>query len=200
MAKKSKQDLKAFEAHLRYLVKTSEPHPFTAEEIWQILHRHGMPKDLSQYRDEGRIEIMEKIHKQQLAQAEANFRNPAQMHSLGELLDSTLIIKNMFISQLAQELELTAEEIEDYIENRRPTRPWREDQMQKLAELTGIAIEEIRRIAAETARNAEMQTRASDEAKSEPAPKKPRRPYPMPSDHFTVWMIRDEESSNYKKR
>jgi ElaB/YqjD/DUF883 family membrane-anchored ribosome-binding protein len=124
-----------------------------------------------------------------------NFRNPAQMHSLGELLDSTLIIKNMFISQLAQELEMTAEEIEDYIEIRLPTRSLREDQMQKLAELTGIALEEIRRIAGETAKTAEMKTRAAVEATQEPAPDKPRRPYPTPSGYYTVWIIRDEESS-----
>lgn len=200
MAKQPKHDLKAFEAYLRHLVQTSEPRPFTTEEIWQILHRHGMPKNLSQYRDERRIEIMKEIHNQQLAQVEANFRNPSQIHSLGKLFDSTLTIKNMFISQLAQELEMTAEEIEDYIENRRPTRPWREDQMQKLAELTGITLEEIRRIAGETAKAAETKTPTSVEATPEPAPKKSRRPYPMPSDHSTVWMIRDEKSSNYKKR
>lgn len=140
---------------------------------------------------------MKEIHNQQLAQAEANFRKPAQMHSLGELLDGTLIIKNRFISQLAQELEMTVEEIEGYIENRLPKRSLREDQIKKLAELTGIAIDEIRRIAGETAKAAEMKTSAFVETTP---PTKPQRPYPMPSDHSTVWMIRDEESSNYKKR
>jgi hypothetical protein len=197
MAKQARQNRNAFEEYLRQLVKTSESRPFTTEEIWQILHRHGMPKDLSKYRDERRIEIMKEIHAQQLAQAEANFHNPSQMHSLGELLDSTLIIKNMFISQLAQELEMTAEEIEDYVENRPPAKSLREDQMQKLAKLTGIEINEIRRIASETAKTAETKPPAAVEATP---PRKPPRPYPMPSGYSSVGMIRDEESSKYKKR
>jgi hypothetical protein len=197
MAKQARQNHNAFDEYLRQLVKTSESRPFTTEEIWQILHRHGMPKDLSKYRDEKRIEIMKEIHTQQLAQAEAHFRNPEQIHSLGELFESTLIIKNIFISKLAQELEMTAEEIEDHIENRLPRRPLRENQMQKLAELTGFALEEIRRIAGETAKAAEVKTRAAVEATP---PMKPRRPYPMPSGYSSVGMIRDEESSKYKKR
>lgn len=197
MAKQNKQNSKAIEEYLRQLVQTSEPHPFTTEEIWQILHRHGRPEDLSQYRDERRIEIMKEIHDQQLAQAEAHFRNPSQICSLGELFDSTLTIKNMFISQLAQELKTSAQEIEDYIENRPSTRSLSEDQMKKLAELTGIAIEEIRRIAGETAKTAEMKTPAAAETTP---PKKARRPYPMPTGHSSVGMIRDKGSSNYKKR
>jgi hypothetical protein len=103
----------------------------------------------------------------------------------------------MFISQLAQELEITAQEIEDYIENRLPTRFWRDDQMQKLAVLTGIAIDEIRRIAGETAKVAEKKTSAAVDTTP---PRKARRPYPMPSDHSNIWMISDEKSSNYKKK
>jgi hypothetical protein len=196
MARKNKQDLKAYEEYLRHLVKTSPYRPFTTEQIERILISFGTPKDLKKYRNEKLISLMAEAHAQQLAQAEANFRNPAQMHSLGELLDNTLIIKNMFISQLAEALDMTSEEIEDYIENRLPTRSLREDQMQKLAALTGIVLEDIRRIADETAKTAEVKTRAAVESTQEPAPGKPRRPYLTPSDHSTVWMIRDKESSN----
>jgi very-short-patch-repair endonuclease len=118
----------------------------------------------------------------------------------GELLNSILVIKRVFISQLAQELKMTAQEIEDYIENRQPARSLREDQMKKLAELTGIEIDEIRRIASETTGTVEMKTRVSVESTQEPMPRKPRRPYPMPSGYSPVGMIRDKESSNDKKR
>jgi len=199
MAKKPKQALKAFEAYLRHLYETSPHRPFTTEQIERILISFGTPKDLSKYRNEKLIPLMKEIHARQLAQAEANFRNPSQMHSLGELLDSTLIIKNMFISQLAQPLDMTPEEIEDHIENRRPTRSLREDQMQKLATLTDIAIEEIRRIAGETAKTAETKTLAAVESTPEPAPGKPPRPYPNPSGYSGVGIMREEKSSHYKK-
>jgi len=199
MAKKPKQDLKAFEAYLRHLYETSPYRPFTTEQIERILTSFGTPKDLSKYRNEKLIPLMKEIHAQQLAQAEANFRIPSQMHSLGELLDSTLTIKNIFISKLAQELGMTAEEIEDHIENRQPTRSWREDQMQKLATLTGIAIEEIRRIAGETAKAAETKTRTAAESTQAPALRKSPRPYPNPSGYSSVGMMREEKSSHYKK-
>ncbi|MCI0696898.1 hypothetical protein L0337_33445 [candidate division KSB1 bacterium] len=197
MAKKPKQDLKAFEEYLRHLFETSPYQPFTTEEIELILQSYGTPKDLKKYRNEKLVSLMKETHAQQLAQAEAYFRNPAQMHSLGELFDSTLIFKNMFISQLAQELEMTAEEIEEHIENRPPTESLREDQMQKLAKLTGIEINEIRRIASETTKTAETKPPAAAEATP---PRKPQQPYPMPSGYSSVGMIREEESSNYKKR
>jgi len=194
MAKKPKQDLKVFEEYLRHLVETSPYRPFTTEQIERILTSFGTPKDLSQYRDERRIEIMKEIHDQQLAEAEANFRNPSQMHSLGELFDSTLTIKGMFISQMAQELEMPVEEIEDHIENRQPARPLRENQVQKLAELTGIAIDEIRRIARETTTAAEMKTPAFVESTPKPTLRKPPRPYPEPSGYSIAGMLREDNS------
>jgi hypothetical protein len=197
MAKQYKSKRNAFEEQLLHLVKTSPCRPFTSEEVMQILARYGEPPDWAKQMDEKLIAKIDEAKTRRLAKAEANFRNPAQMHSLGELLESTLIIKNMFISQLAQALDLTSEEIEDYVEHRLPKRSWREDQMLKLADLTGIALDEIRRIASETAKTAEKKTPAVIEATP---PRKPRRPYPMSSDHSTAWMIRDEKSSNYKKR
>jgi hypothetical protein len=197
MAKQNKQDLESFIKHLRHLVQTSEPRPFTTEEIELILKSCVKPKDLAKYRDEKLADLMEEAYTQQHDKAEANFRNPAQMHSLGELLDSTLIIKNMLISQLAQELEMTVEEVEDYIENRSLTQTLRDDQMQRLAALTGIALEEVRRIADETIKTGEVKTPASVEATP---PRKPPRPYPMPSGYSSIGMIREEESSKYKKR
>jgi len=199
MEKKHKQDLKAFEEYLRHLVKTSPYQPFTTEEIEQILTSYGKPKNLKKYRNEKLVDLMKEAHLQKQARAEACFRDSSKVHSLGELLNSILVIKRIFISQLAQDLEMTADEIENYIENRQPTRSWREDQMQKLAALTGIAIEEIRRIAGETAKTAETKTRAAVESTPEPAPRKPRRPYPNPSGYSSVGMMREEESSNYKK-
>jgi len=200
MTKRNKQDLEDFEKYLRHLVQTSEPQPFTTEEIELILKSCVKPKDLAKYRDDSLAALMEEAYAQQHAQAEANFRNPSQIHSWGELLDSTLIIKNMFISQLAQALEIPVEEIENYIENRQPTRSLREDQMQKLAALTGIAIEEIRRIAGESAKTVETKTRAAVESTSKPAPGKPSRPYPNSSGYSSVGMMREEKSANYKKR
>jgi len=200
MTKRNKQDLEDFENYLRHLVQTSEPQPFTTEEIALILKSCVKPKDLAKYRNEKLAALMEETYAQQHAQAEANFRNPSQMHSLGELLDSTLIIKNMFISQLAQLLEMTTEEIENYIENRQPPRSWREDQIKKLAALTGIAIEEIRRIAGETAKTAETKTRAAAESTQASTSRKSPRPYPNPSGYSSVGMMREEKSSNYKKR
>lgn len=199
MTKRNKQDLEDFENYLRHLMQTSEPQPFTTEEIELILKSCVKPKDLAKYRDDSLAALMEATHAQKHTQAEANFRNPSQMHSLGELLDSTLTIKNIFISQLAQALEIPVEEIEGCIENRQPTRSLREDQMQRLAALTGIAIEEIRRIAGETAKTVETKTRAAVESTPETAPRKPQRPYPNPSGYSSVGMVR-EESSNYKKR
>ena len=197
MAKRKKNDLKAFEGYLRHLYKTSEPQPFTTEEIELLLKSCVNPKDLAKYRNEKLIDLMQEAHHRKQARAEACFRDPSQVHSLGEVLNSILVIKRMFISQLAQELEMTAEEIEDYIENRLPTRSCREDQMQKLAGLTGIALEEIQRIASETAEAAK--TKTSDSVETTP-PRKPRRSYPTPSDYSNVvGMIHDEESSNYKK-
>jgi len=199
MARLYKNKRNAFEEHLLHLVKTSPKRPFTSEEVIQILTRYGEPPDWAKQPDEKLIARINEAQTQRLAKAETNFRNPAQMQSLGELLDSTLTIKNMFISQLAQELEMTAEEIEDHIENRRPTRSLREEQMQKLAALTGIAIEEIRRIAGETAKTAETKTRAAVESTPEPTSRKSPRPYPNPSGYSSVGMMREEESSNYKK-
>ncbi len=200
MTRPYKSKRNAFEEHLLHLVKTSPRRPFTSEEVMQILARYGEPPDWAKKTDEKLIAKINEAKTQRLAKAEANFRNPSQIHSLGELFESTLTIKNIFISHLAQALDMTAEEIEDYIENRQPKRSLREDQMQKLAELTGITIEEIRRIAGETAKTAEMKTRAAVESAQEPAPGKPRRPYPMPSGYSSVGMIRDKESSNFKKR
>jgi len=200
MARPYKNKRNAFEEHLLHLVKTSPKRPFTSEEVIQILTRYGEPPDWTKQTDEKLIARINEAQTQRLAKAKTNFRNPAQMHSMGELIDSTLIIKNMFISQLAQELEMTAAEIEDHIENRQPTRSLREDQMQKLAALTGIAIEEIRRIAGEIAKTAETKTRTAAESTQAPAPRKPSRPYPNPSGYSSVGMMREEKSSNYKKR
>jgi len=199
MARPYKSKRNAFEEHLRHLVKTSPPRTFTSEEVMQILTRYDEPPDWAKQTDEKLIARINEAATQRLAKAETNFRNPAQMHSLDELLDSTLTIKNMFISQLAQDLEMAAEEIENHIENRQPPRSLREDQMQKLAALTGIAIEEIRRIADETAETAETKTRAAVGSTPKPAPRKPPRPYPNPSGYSSVGMRREEESSNYKK-
>ncbi|MGH7453043.1 MAG: hypothetical protein ACRENG_16965 [bacterium] len=193
MAKKRKQDLKAFEEYLRHLVETSPYRPFTAEQIERILQSFGVPKDLSKYRDERRIEIMKEIHDQQLAQAEAHFRDPSQIRSLGELFENTLTIKNIFISQLAQAVDLTVEEIEDYVENRLPVRRLSEAQIKKLAELTGIAIDEIRRINADTLKRAEQEAQTANESTAKSQPPKSRRPYPT-TDHSAVWMIREERS------
>lgn len=150
MAKKSRSNLAAFEEYLLNLVKTSEPRPFTADEVWQIMHRHGMPSDLSPYHDEERIAIMKRIHAEQLARAEANFREPSRMHAFGELLESTLVLKDLFISQLAEQSGISVEEIEAYVEKRLPAQPLRDDQLARLAEVSGIALAEIRRIAMET--------------------------------------------------
>jgi len=177
MAKKPKQALKAFEEYLRHLVQTSPYQPFTTEEIELILKSYGTPKDLKKYRNEKLVSLMKEAHTQQLAQAEANFRNPERMHSLGELLDGTLVIKNMFISQLAQELEMPVEEIEGYIENRPPAKPLTETQLVKLVEMTSLAIEEIRRIANETVKRAETHE------KTKAVPAKSRRPYPTATDY-----------------
>jgi len=186
MAKQRKQYLKAFEEYLRHLVETSPYRPFTTEQIERILKSFGIPKDLSQYRDEKRIEIMKEIHAQQLAQAEANFRNPSQMHSLGELFESTLTIKNIFISQLAQEMEIAVEEIEGYIENRPPAKPLTETQLVKLVEMTSLAIEEIRRIANETVKRAETHEKIKS------VPTKSRRPYPTATGYSAASMIREK--------
>jgi len=200
MSKSNNQDIKAFEEYLRHLYKTSEPQPFTTEEIELLLKSCVKPKDLAKYRNDKLVDLMTEAHRQKLTRAEACFRDSSKVHSLGELLNSILVIKRIFISQLAQELEMTAEEIETHIENRLPRRSWREDQMQKLAALTGVAIEEIRRIAGETGKTAETKTRAAFESASKPAPKKPSRPYPMPSGYSGVGMMREENSSNGKKR
>ncbi|MDZ7304766.1 MAG: hypothetical protein ONB44_21770 [candidate division KSB1 bacterium] len=183
---------KEFEDLLLRLTKISPRKSFNSEEVLQILTRYGEPPNWAKKTDEKLLAKINEAKTRRLAKAKANFCNPAQMHSLSELLDSTLIIKKMFISQLAHELDMTAEEIEDCIENRPPAQILREDQMQKLTELTGIALEEIRRIAAETAEAAEMKTHAASETTQKP----PRRPYPLPSAHSTVGIIRDGESTN----
>jgi hypothetical protein len=194
MAKKSKQDLKAFEEYLHHLVQTSPYQPFTTEEIELILQSYGTPKDFSKYRNEKLIPLMKEIHAQQLAQAEAHFRDPSQIRSLGELFESTLTIKNIFVSQLAEELSMTVEEIENYVENRLSTPPLNEAQMKKLAAFTGIAMSEIQRIANETLKPAETKMRAGNEAKTEVAPPKSRRPYPTAANYSSALAIREKSS------
>lgn len=189
MARKTKQDLKAFEEYLRHLYKTSEPQPFTTEEIELLLKSCVKPKDLAQYRNDELVDLMTEAHLQKQARAEACFRDPSKVHSLGELLNSILVINRIFISKLAQELGMTAEEIENHIENRQPTRSLREDQMQKLAALTGIAIEEIRRIAGETVKRAELPAAQTVAAKI-------RRPYPTAPDYAAAGMMREDNSEN----
>jgi hypothetical protein len=196
MTKQYKNKRNDFEEQLLHLAKTAPRRPFTSEEVMQILTRYGEPPEWAKQTDEKLIAKINEAKTRRLAKAEANFRNPTQIHSLGELFESTLIIKNMFISQLAQALDLTREEIEGYIENRLPTRSWREDQIKKLAELTGIEIDEIRRMANETAKAAELKTRATVEATPAPSPSKPRPPYPTTSGYSSVGMIRDGESEN----
>jgi len=197
MEKKHNQDLKAFEDYLRHLVKTSPYQPFTTEEIEQILASYGKPKDLKKYRNENLVDLMKEARLQKQARAEACFRYPSKVHSLGELLNSILVIKRIFISQLAQELGMKVEEIKDYIENRPLMQSLREEQIKKLAALTGIALEEIRRIAG---KSAATKTRAAVASILKTAFKKPPRPYPNPSDYSNVGMIGEEKSSNYKKR
>lgn len=199
MAKKHKHDNKAFEEYLRHLVETSPYRPFTAEQIERILKSFGTPKDLTPYRDERRIEIMKEIHDQQLAQAEAHFRDPSQIHSLGELFESTLTIKNIFISQLAEAVDMPVEEIEDYVENRLPARRLSEVQIKKLVELTGITIDEIRRINADTLKRAEQEAPTANEAAAKTQSSKSRRPYPT-TEHSAVWMIREGQSKKYTRK
>jgi hypothetical protein len=93
MAKRKQQDLESFIKHLRHLVQTSEPHPFTTEEIELILKSCVKPKDLAKYRNEKLAALMEETYALQHAQAEANFRNPVQIRTLGELFESALIFK-----------------------------------------------------------------------------------------------------------
>jgi len=197
MAKQYKIKRNAFEEHLLHLAKTSPKTPFTSEEVTQILARYGEPPDWAKQTDEKLMTRLSEVKTQRLAKAEVNFRNPSQMRSLGELLESTLIFKNMFISQLTQAVDMTSEEIENYIENRPQTRSLSEDQLKKLAALTGIAIEEIRRMVGETT---ETKTRAAAESTPESARRKLPRPYPNPSGYSSVGMMREEKSSSYKKR
>jgi hypothetical protein len=192
MAKKRKQDLKAFEEYLRHLVEISPYRPFTTEQIERILISFGTPKDLKEYRNEKLVSLMKEIHDQQLAQAEAHFRDPSQIRSLGELFESTLTIKNLFISQLAEAVDIPVEEIEDYVENRLPARRLSEVQMKKLAKLTGIAIDEIRRINADTIKRAEQEAPTANEAAAKTQSSESRRPYPT-TEHSAVWMIREEQ-------
>jgi hypothetical protein len=193
MAKKPKQDLKAFEAYLRHLYETSPYRPFTTEEIELILRSYGTPKDLKKYRNEKLVSLMKEIHDQQQAQAEAHFRDPSQIRSLGELFESTLTIKNLFISQLAEAVDMPVEEIEDYVENRLPVRRLSEAQMKKLAEQTGITIDEIRRINADTIKRAELEAPTANDSAAKSQSPKSGRPYPT-SEHSAVWMIREEQS------
>lgn len=167
------------EEHLLQLVKVSPRKPFTSEEVIQILTRHGEPPDWAKQMDEKLIVKIKTAQTQRLAKAEANFRHPSQMHSLGALFESTLTIKNMFISQLAQELDMPVQEIEDYIENRLPAKPLSEAQLMKLAEMTSLAVAEIGRIANETAK---------------PASAKSRRPYPTAADYSATWMVHEDNS------
>jgi len=197
MTRQYKTKRTAFEEHLLGLAKTSPIRPFTSEEISQILTRYGEPPDWAKQTDEKLMTRISEVKTQRLAKAEVNFRNPSQMRSLGELLESTLILKNMFISQLTQAVDMTIEEVENYIENRSPSRSLSEEQMKKLAALTGIAIEAVRRIAGESAAT---KTRAAVESTQEPALKNPRRLYSNPSNYSNVGMIGEEKSSNYKKR
>jgi hypothetical protein len=193
MAKKRKQDLKAFEEYLRHLVEISPYRPFTTEQIERILISFGIPKNLKKYRNEKLVSLMKEIHDQQLAQAEAHFRDPSQIRSLGELFESALTIKNIFISQLAEAVDMTVEEIEDYVENRLPARLLSEVQMKKLAELTSIAIDEIRRINGDTIKRAEQEAPTASDSVAQSQSPKSRRPYPT-TEHSAVWMIREEQS------
>lgn len=188
MAKKSGNDSAAFEDYLLQLARTSEARPFTAEEVWQILHRHGMPKDLASYRDEKRIEAMKQIHAEQRARAEADFCEPSRMRALGELLESVLVLKGLFISQLAQRTGISVEDIESYVEKRLPSQPLQEAQLARLAEISGLALEEVRRIALATPQHEEEQS-----AKTNRASAKPPRVYPTGPSRFGAGMIRDAD-------
>lgn len=192
MAKKPKQDLKAFEAYLRHLYETSPYQPFTTEEIELILKSYGTPKDLKKYRDKKLVSLLKEAHVQKHAQAEAHFRDPSLIRSLGELFESTLTIKNIFISQLAEAVDMPVEEIEDYVENRLPVRRLSEAQMKKLAELTSIAIDEIQRINADTIKRAEQEAQTANESAAKSQSPKSRRTYPT-TDHSAVWMISEEQ-------
>ncbi len=190
MAKQYNSKFNAIEEYLRQLVRTSPKKPFNSEEVMQILTRYGEPSEWAKQQDENLIEKIKEAHAQKCAQAEAHFRDPSQIRSLGELFESTLTIKGIFISQLAQALGMAVEEIEAYVEYRLPARPLNEAQMAKLAEVTGIAIDEIHRIAAETAKHAPTDSESA--AKS--ASPKVRRPYPTATDQSAVWMIREKGS------
>jgi hypothetical protein len=98
MAKRKKHDLKAFEEYLRHLYKTSEPQPFTTEEIELLLKSCVKPKDLAKYRNEKLVDLMQEAHLRKQARAEACFRDPSQVHSFGELLNSILVIKRIFVT------------------------------------------------------------------------------------------------------
>ncbi len=148
-----------------------------------ILSRHGMPKDLSQYQNPGLVPLFKKLHAEQLVRAQENFREPSRMHSLGELLESTLVLKGLFISQLAQQSGISVEDIEAYIEKRSPSQPLQETQLVRMAEISGLALEDIRRITAETAQSEEVKQVATQ----------PMRPYGFDPNRFATGMIRDAE-------
>lgn len=183
MSKKKTTPKNDMIAYLRRLSHDAPFEPFTAEEIAMILSRHGRPQDLSQYQNPNLVPLLKKFHAEQLARAEANFREPSRMHALGELLESTLVLKDLFISQLAEQSGISVEEIEAYVEKRLPAQPLRDDQLARLAEVSGLALAEIRRIATET--------RQRDQA--ERSTSKPARPYRFDPSTFGAGMIRDSE-------
>jgi plasmid maintenance system antidote protein VapI len=190
MSKKVKSDSTELEEYLRGLVQTSERNPFTTEEISQILTRHGIPKDLSSHRNDNLVELMKQLHAEQLARAEANFHTPERMHTLGELLESTLILKGLFISQLAKQIELAVEEIENLIENRPLRHPLGAQQLVRLAEVAGLALTEIQRIAAETATRDRSR---KDPVRTQNTSSKQSKTYPTNRDRPGMGMIRDSE-------
>lgn len=151
-----------------------------------ILARHGKPKDLSQYQNPNLVPLFKKLHAEQRARAEGNFHEPSRMHALGELFDSILVLKDLFISQLAEQSGISVEEIEAYVEERLPARPLRDDQLARLANISGIALAEIRRIATETAQRDEV----------EPIASKSARPYRFDPSSFGAGMIRDSEDKS----
>ena len=79
------------------------------------------------------------------------------------------------------------------VENRLSAQRLSEVQMKKLAELTGIAIDEIRRINTDTIKRAEQEAQTANEFAAKSQSPKSRRPYPT-TDRAAVWMIREERS------
>lgn len=190
MALKSSNAHSAFIEDLRQLSQNTPLQPFTTKEVEQILVRHGTPKDLSRYENPKLVPLLKQLHIEQLARAEANFRAPERMHTLGELFNSTLILTGLFISQLAEQIDLSVAEIDDYIEHRSLRPPLSEKQIVRLTEVTGIALVEIRRIAAETATREQPN---EDSVRTQSAASKPGRTYSTDYNRSGMGIIRDTD-------